>query len=160
MKPVVAALIASAWAQTTIAFSVPQQPLQNGPQGSSKQCPADAELSCHKTRPVPDTCCYNSPGGLLLLTQFWDAQPAVGPEDSWTLHGLWWVFMSLFMSTSFSYPYLSAKEYEAKSSPYLWDDIGQITAMARSSSIATKTGSIKTLQTCYSIMKKQNYLNI
>lgn len=25
----------------------------------------------------------------MLLTQFWDAVPAVGPTDSWTVHGLW-----------------------------------------------------------------------
>lgn len=26
----------------------------------------------------------------MLQTQFWDADPAVGPDDSWTIHGLWW----------------------------------------------------------------------
>jgi ribonuclease T2 len=25
----------------------------------------------------------------MLQTQFWDADPAVGPVDSWTIHGLW-----------------------------------------------------------------------
>ncbi|KAK0547195.1 Ribonuclease T2-like [Tilletia horrida] len=26
---------------------------------------------------------------LILLTQFWDSHPAAGPDDSWTIHGLW-----------------------------------------------------------------------
>jgi ribonuclease T2 len=34
-------------------------------------------------------CCFESPGGLLLQTQFWDTHPATGPADSWTIHGLW-----------------------------------------------------------------------
>ncbi len=32
---------------------------------------------------------HHTPGGLLLLTQFWDYSPAIGPSDSWTIHGLW-----------------------------------------------------------------------
>ncbi|KAF3482878.1 ribonuclease T2-like protein [Arthroderma uncinatum] len=52
-------------------------------------CPPGGEVSCHNSGPVQDTCCFNSPGGLIALTQFWDADPATGPEDSWTIHGLW-----------------------------------------------------------------------
>ncbi|PGG99534.1 ribonuclease T2 [Blastomyces parvus] len=51
------------------------------------ECPADSELSCQGSS--QDTCCFNSPGGLLLLTQFWDTDPVTGPADSWTIHGLW-----------------------------------------------------------------------
>ena len=47
------------------------------------------QLSCHNTSVVEDLCCFNAPGGALLQTQFWDTNPATGPEDSWTLHGLW-----------------------------------------------------------------------
>ena len=47
------------------------------------------QLSCHNTSAVPESCCFNYPGGLFLQTQFWDARPAVGPADSWTIHGLW-----------------------------------------------------------------------
>src|SRR5689334_19309257 len=54
-----------------------------------KSCPADSPLSCQNTTTVQDLCCFNAPGGQLLLTQFWDADPPTGPEDSWTLHGLW-----------------------------------------------------------------------
>ncbi|MCJ1481941.1 ribonuclease T2-like [Schaereria dolodes] len=36
-----------------------------------------------------NTCCLNSPGGQLLQTQFWDTDPATGPADHWTIHGLW-----------------------------------------------------------------------
>jgi ribonuclease T2 len=44
-------------------------------------------LSCHLPSSSPvDTCCTESPGGLVLLTQFWDNK---GPADSWTIHGLW-----------------------------------------------------------------------
>ncbi|KAK4035307.1 hypothetical protein C8A01DRAFT_38209 [Parachaetomium inaequale] len=54
----------------------------------SAACSADAPLSCHNTTSY-DTCCLNAPGGHLLLTQFWDTNPATGPSDSWTVHGLW-----------------------------------------------------------------------
>lgn len=54
-----------------------------------KSCPADSPLSCQNTTAVQDLCCFNAPGGQLLLTNFWDADPPTGPEDSWTLHGLW-----------------------------------------------------------------------
>ncbi|KAH8724625.1 ribonuclease T2-like protein [Phaeosphaeriaceae sp. PMI808] len=47
------------------------------------------QLSCHNTTVVENLCCFNAPGGQLLQTQFWDTNPPTGPDDSWTLHGLW-----------------------------------------------------------------------
>ncbi|KAI7330547.1 ribonuclease T2 [Hortaea werneckii] len=55
---------------------------------ASATCP-DPQLSCHNTSVVENLCCFNSPGGSLLQTQFWDTDPVVGPSDSWTIHGLW-----------------------------------------------------------------------
>ncbi|SPQ25648.1 d00671a0-e2c6-49b6-9efb-7d3e34966d83 [Thermothielavioides terrestris] len=55
---------------------------------TSVTCSASAPLSCHNTTSY-DTCCLNYPGGHLLQTQFWDTNPATGPSDSWTIHGLW-----------------------------------------------------------------------
>ncbi|OTA06464.1 hypothetical protein A9Z42_0072310 [Trichoderma parareesei] len=46
-------------------------------------------LSCHNTTAVSDTCRFVYPGGQLLLTQFWDTNPSTGPNNSWTVHGLW-----------------------------------------------------------------------
>lgn len=43
-------------------------------------------LSCHLPSGPVDACCTESPGGLVLLTQFWDNK---GPANSWTIHGLW-----------------------------------------------------------------------
>lgn len=40
-------------------------------------CP-NAQLSCHNTTTVADLCCFNAPGGQLLLTQFWDTAPSTG----------------------------------------------------------------------------------
>ncbi len=57
---------------------------------ASVSCSGDGPLSCHNSTAV-DTCCFNYPGGQLLQTQFWDTDPATGPSDSWTLHGLWYV---------------------------------------------------------------------
>ncbi|KAF2011685.1 ribonuclease T2 [Aaosphaeria arxii CBS 175.79] len=54
----------------------------------SQSCP-NPQLSCHNTTVVENLCCFNAPGGQLLLTQFWDTDPVTGPEDSWTIHGLW-----------------------------------------------------------------------
>ncbi|KAL4977026.1 ribonuclease T2-like protein [Aspergillus desertorum] len=56
---------------------------------------ADAEVCCNNTplscssSSVEPSCCFNSPGGAFLLTQFWDYDPSTGPTDSWTIHGLW-----------------------------------------------------------------------
>ncbi|KAL4884833.1 ribonuclease T2-like protein [Aspergillus karnatakaensis] len=67
-------------------------PSLSAPAGSAEnafqQC-GKAELSCQTSYHGQDTCCFNYPGGQMLQTQFWDADPAIGPEDSWTIHGLW-----------------------------------------------------------------------
>ncbi|KAF9454204.1 ribonuclease T2 [Macrolepiota fuliginosa MF-IS2] len=52
-------------------------------------CSASGSASCHNTSSVSNLCCFESPGGLLLQTQFWDTDPSTGPSDSWTIHGLW-----------------------------------------------------------------------
>jgi ribonuclease T2 len=58
--------------------------------GSLTNCGTSGPLSCGDGDPSQeDLCCYEYPGGLLLQTQFWDTRPAVGPDDSWTIHGLW-----------------------------------------------------------------------
>ena len=49
----------------------------------------DYPLSCTNTTAVQDLCCFNYPGGELLQTQFWDTDPATGPANHWTVHGLW-----------------------------------------------------------------------
>lgn len=53
-----------------------------------RTCMNNNTLSCHSYSKAP-TCCYQYPGGALLQTQFWDTDPATGPSDSWTIHGLW-----------------------------------------------------------------------
>jgi ribonuclease T2 len=48
--------------------------------------------SCSNTTVQKDLCCFNSPGGHFLQTQFWDYDSPIqfaGPNDSWTVHGLW-----------------------------------------------------------------------
>ncbi|KAJ5287953.1 hypothetical protein N7478_003639 [Penicillium angulare] len=72
--------IGSLWLSSTIDE-------QRAP-GISSSCPL-SEVSCHAKFHGQDTCCFNYPGGQMLQTQFWDADPAVGPDDSWTIHGLW-----------------------------------------------------------------------
>ncbi|EDN90644.1 hypothetical protein SS1G_00044 [Sclerotinia sclerotiorum 1980 UF-70] len=44
-------------------------------------------LSCSGSS--TNTCCFNTPGGQMVQTQFWDSDPSTGPSDSWTIHGLW-----------------------------------------------------------------------
>ncbi|KAJ5594817.1 uncharacterized protein N7459_001025 [Penicillium hispanicum] len=56
--------------------------------GVSTTC-SQSEVSCRTKYHGQDTCCFNYPGGQMLQTQFWDVDPAVGPDDSWTIHGLW-----------------------------------------------------------------------
>ncbi|KID83926.1 Ribonuclease Trv [Metarhizium guizhouense ARSEF 977] len=67
-----------------LASGAAASPLAAGPQA----CPADSPLSCHNQTAVENTCCF-IPTGQLLQTQFWDTDPATGPQDSWTIHGLW-----------------------------------------------------------------------
>lgn len=52
-------------------------------------CPIDIPLSCSNSTPIENSCCFESPGGILLQTQFWDYYPPIGPNDTFTLHGLW-----------------------------------------------------------------------
>lgn len=54
-----------------------------------KKCPIDLPFSCTNHTVIEDTCCFEYPGGILLQTQFWDYYPPVGPNDMFTLHGLW-----------------------------------------------------------------------
>jgi hypothetical protein len=65
----------------------PYEPLSGAP-----SCPLDGPMSCHNNTPITgDSCCFVSPGGRMLLTQFWDQQVhAGGAEQDWTLHGLWY----------------------------------------------------------------------
>ena len=53
-----------------------------------RNCPS-TDVSCQTRYSGQNTCCFNYPGGQMLQTQFWDADPAMGPDDSWTIHGLW-----------------------------------------------------------------------
>ena len=61
--------------------------------GAPLSC-SNTQLSCHNTTAVADTCCFNSPGGQLLQTQFWDTSPSTGPTNHWTVHGLWYEVIS------------------------------------------------------------------
>lgn len=47
-----------------------------------------APLSCHNTTAIKNTCCTEVQGQVLQV-QFWDTDPATGPADHWTIHGLW-----------------------------------------------------------------------
>lgn len=52
-------------------------------------CPIDVPITCSNSTPIENSCCFESPGGIFLSTQFWDYDPAIGADDEWTLHGLW-----------------------------------------------------------------------
>ncbi|KAG7452371.1 ribonuclease T2 [Guyanagaster necrorhizus] len=51
--------------------------------------------SCENTTVINNTCCSPTPGGLVLVTQFWsrytglEKQGQLLPRGSWTIHGLW-----------------------------------------------------------------------
>lgn len=51
-------------------------------------CPA-VPTTCTNSTPIENSCCFESPSGILLLTQFWDYYPPIGGNESFTLHGLW-----------------------------------------------------------------------
>jgi hypothetical protein len=82
-----AVLSAFAFAESTLGLLSPVHRLSGN--GSASAVCNNPQLSCHNATTVDNLCCFNSPGGSLLQTQFWDTDPATGPEDSWTIHGLW-----------------------------------------------------------------------
>ncbi|KAF2147633.1 ribonuclease Trv, RNase Trv [Myriangium duriaei CBS 260.36] len=51
-------------------------------------CKSSAPVSCQNTTAISNTCCTEVHGQVLQV-QFWDSDPATGPSDSWTIHGLW-----------------------------------------------------------------------
>ncbi|EMG46547.1 RNY1-A Ribonuclease T2-like 1-A [Candida maltosa Xu316] len=55
----------------------------------SSSCPIDSPISCSNTGDTSNSCCYESPAGVVQLTQFWDYNPSTGPNNLFTLHGLW-----------------------------------------------------------------------
>lgn len=85
-------LLSSLWSVSKAAFTYAQLThfySASPAYGGSPPVCSNPGLSCQNTAPVQDTCCFNSPGGQLLQTQFWDTNPPTGPVDSWTIHGLW-----------------------------------------------------------------------
>ncbi|KAG9024761.1 ribonuclease T2-like [Tulasnella sp. JGI-2019a] len=52
-------------------------------------CSASLPVSCHNTTAQSNLCCFEAPGGLITMVQFWDTNPSEGPTNSWTIHGLW-----------------------------------------------------------------------
>lgn len=83
MRPTIAALLYSGF-----SFAAQGNQFAVARDGGSS-CPIDSPLSCLNAASDVDACCFESPGGVLLSTQFWDYNPAVGADDEWTLHGLW-----------------------------------------------------------------------
>ncbi|OQV02517.1 hypothetical protein CLAIMM_07704 [Cladophialophora immunda] len=60
------------------------------PKSNPTACPNPPSLSCPSPPPQDiNTCCVNHPSGHFLQTQFWDTAPPIGPNNSWTIHGLW-----------------------------------------------------------------------
>lgn len=64
--------------------------------GSVKGCPNNNTLSCHNSTAIKDTCCTNSPGGLLLQTQFWDTGEAHFSCYTWHICDVHDVFCAVF----------------------------------------------------------------
>ena len=81
--PVATLATAAVLAGTALAAAAPMA------LSSSIACPLSLPLSCSNTTTVEDLCCFEYPGGTVLQTQFWDYDPATGPSDKWTVHGLW-----------------------------------------------------------------------
>jgi ribonuclease T2 len=50
-------------------------------------CPANSPVSC-STNNIQNTCCTETQGQVVSV-QLWDTNPATGPADHWTIHGLW-----------------------------------------------------------------------
>ena len=121
---------------STIALGVAQAvalfPYNVEAGGHSDFC-LDYPLSCTNRTIVPNTCCFNYPGGELLQTQFWDTDPATGPANHWTVHGLWYIQ---------SFPQLSIQSCTAIG--LISNHSGLTTAMELTTSTATKPANTRT----------------
>ncbi|KAH8814657.1 ribonuclease T2-like protein [Flagelloscypha sp. PMI_526] len=82
---ILVALAASATAEPVITRNQGVLKGLFGPKTNS--CAGSTRQSC-KDGETDGTCCFEAPGGLLMQSQFWDINPATGPEDSWTIQGL------------------------------------------------------------------------
>ncbi|PWN92744.1 putative ribonuclease T2 [Acaromyces ingoldii] len=60
-------------------------PLQNLTMSLVTNFLSDAVNFSQNAAGLSQSCQTNTPGGLLLLTSFWDYSPATGPSDSWTI---------------------------------------------------------------------------
>ncbi|KAJ5970218.1 uncharacterized protein N7479_000136 [Penicillium vulpinum] len=69
-------------------FALAAMSLVTGTTANLAACSSSTAFSCASST-AEASCCFNSPGGALLQTQFWDTSPSTGPDDSWTIHGLW-----------------------------------------------------------------------
>jgi len=65
------------YAQAVLGFKSYVADLSS-PAGTPASC-SNTQVSCRNTTAVPEACCFNHPGGQLLLTQFWDIHPPTGP---------------------------------------------------------------------------------
>ncbi|KIO26102.1 hypothetical protein M407DRAFT_24547 [Tulasnella calospora MUT 4182] len=77
-------LVCALFAKASLAIP---SPFTNLARQAGDVCPVDA-VSCQNVSGL-NSCCVETPQGLLLQTQFWNFKPAKGPVDSWTVHGLW-----------------------------------------------------------------------
>lgn len=92
-------LLSYALSSLVLATSLTAASPSNLSQNITACARAASQLSCSDTKNPVDptsfgTCCYNGalkPGfkesGLVLATQFYDAKPSTGPNDSTTIHG-------------------------------------------------------------------------
>ncbi|RCK64769.1 Ribonuclease T2-like 1-A [Candida viswanathii] len=84
----------------------------------TNSCPVDSPLSCSTSGDTSNSCCYESPAGVIELTQFWDYDPVTGPSDIFTMHGLWSMYC-----TGTSYPQSCDSSLEVTSSGSTLQDI-------------------------------------
>ncbi|EMG46557.1 RNY1-A Ribonuclease T2-like 1-A [Candida maltosa Xu316] len=71
---------------TILATTVTSQVIFNH---DSPSCPIIPPISCARDPGTSNSCCFENPAGVIELTQFWDYNPTTGPDDLFTLHGLW-----------------------------------------------------------------------
>ncbi|KAF2398044.1 ribonuclease T2 [Trichodelitschia bisporula] len=79
------AVLCFAWTLFTFTPSTTSSPLSAG------FCSIEEQhvLSCSNSSLTAKSCCTETPGGLMILAQMYSWEPALGPGDTWLMHGLW-----------------------------------------------------------------------
>lgn len=76
---------ASVASAASVGYSLDERSQASNPFAWKTGCPTghDVPYSCHNTTVQSNSCCFESPGGLMMQVQLWDTTGQTGQHDQW-----------------------------------------------------------------------------